>query len=178
MIDVDARGVGSGYVVSYLSHFASYCWVAGGAVLAEFLNTPSKDIDIFFTTESDRDDAVEILLEKGAKHFKKLRLGESVKFNGTKYDLLHMGVTPQETIDSFDYTVCSVAIDSLGECYHHPDFFMHLHAKELVYTGGSERWFAGMPESVNRNIIQARRMTRYLKKGFSIDDDNICRIFR
>lgn len=167
-------------IQSFLNHFDSYCWVAGGAVLAEFLRAPSKDIDVFFTTESDRERAVKTLLDKGAKHFKKLRLGESVKFNDMKYDLLHMGVTPQETIDAFDYTVCSIAIDSLGECYHHPDFFTHLHAKKLVYTGGSkrEKWFTGMPENVNRNIIEARRMVTYLKKGFDIDDENIRRIFK
>lgn len=165
-------------IQDHLSHFDSYCWVAGGAVLAEFLNTTPKDIDVFFATESDRERAVETLLDKGGSHFKKLRLGESVKFNNMKYDLLHMGVTPQETVDSFDYTVCSVAVDTFGEWYYHPDFFTHLQLKELVYTGGYEKWFAGMPETVNQNILRARRMVRYLKKGFDIDDENIRRIFK
>jgi hypothetical protein len=165
-------------IQSFLSHFDSHCWVAGGAVLAEFLNTTPKDIDVFFATESERERAVETLLSKGGTHVKKLRLGDSIEFEGKVYDLLHMGATPQETIECFDYTVCSIAVDLLGKTYKHPDFDEHLENRKLVYTGGSEKWFAGMPETVNRNIIQARRMTRYLKKGFDIDDENIKRIFK
>ena len=161
-----------------LNQFESYCWIAGGAVLSHLMQTPVKDLDIFFSTESNRQNAVDRLIRKGGTHVKKLRLGDSIEFEGKVYDLLHMGATPQETIECFDYTVCSIAKDNLGECCHHPDFFTHLHAKKLVYTGGSEKWFAGMPETVNRNIIQARRMTRYLKKGFDIDDENIKRIFK
>jgi hypothetical protein len=71
-------------IQSLLSHFDSYCWVAGGAVLAEFLRAPSKDIDVFFTTESDRERAVKTLLDKGAKHFKKLRLVASHGSHATR----------------------------------------------------------------------------------------------
>ncbi|MEK9695784.1 MAG: hypothetical protein VW270_08460 [Candidatus Poseidoniales archaeon] len=165
-------------IQSFLNHFDSYCWVAGGAVLAEFLKVPSKDIDVFFATESERERAVETLLSKGGTHVKKLRLGDSIEFEDKVYDLLHMGSTPQETIECFDYTVCSIAIDLYDKIYKHPDFDRHIEQRKLVYTGGSEKWFTGMPESVNRNIIQARRMARYLKKGFDIDDENIRRIFK
>ena len=159
-------------ITAFLGHFDSYCWVAGGAILSNLLNTPAKDIDVFFTTESDREKAVQSLLDKGGNYFKKLRLGDSVKFNGIKYDLLLMGITPQETIDSFDYTVCSIAIDSLGVMYNHPMFFEHLSARKLVYTG-QEKWFAGISGETNTLIIRARRMARYLGKGFQIDDTNI-----
>ena len=161
-----------------LNQFESYCWIAGGAVLSHLMQTPAKDLDIFFSTEANRQNAADRLIRKGGTHIKKLRLGDSIEFEGYVYDLLHKGTTPQETIECFDYTVCGIAIDLLGKTYKHPDFDEHFENRKLVYTGGSEKWFTGMPESVNRNIIQARRMATYLKKGFSIDDENIKKIFK
>ena len=165
-------------IQSFLSHFDSHCWVAGGAVLAEFLNTTPKDIDVFFATESERERAVETLLSKGGTHVKKLRLGDSIEFEGTVYDLLHMGATPQETLRCFDYTVCSIAVDAVGKTYKHPDFDEHLETRKLVYTGGNDEWFSDISKTVNLNVLKARRMARYLKKGFDIDDENIKNIFK
>ena len=161
-----------------LNQFESYCWIAGGAVLNHLMQTPAKDLDIFFSTEANRQNAADRLIRKGGTHIKKLRLGDSIEFEGYVYDLLHKGTTPQETIECFDYTVCGIAIDLLGKTYKHPDFDEHFENRKLVYTGGSEKWFTGAPETVNRNVIQAIRMARYLQKGFSIDNENIKKIFK
>ena len=161
-----------------LNQFESYCWIAGGAVLNHLMQTPVKDLDIFFSTEANRQNAADRLIRKGGTHIKKLRLGDSIEFEGCVYDLLHKGTTPQETIECFDYTVCGIAIDLLGKTYKHPNFDEHFENRKLVYTGGSEKWFTGAPETVNRNVIQAIRMARYLQKGFSIDNENIKKIFK
>ena len=161
-----------------LNQFESYCWIAGGAVLNHLMQTPVKDLDIFFSTEANRQNAADRLIRKGGTHIKKLRLGDSIEFEGYVYDLLHKGTTPQETIECFDYTVCGIAIDLLGKTYKHPNFDEHFENRKLVYTGGSEKWFTGTPETVNRNVIQAIRMARYLQKGFSIDNENIKKIFK
>jgi len=89
-----------------------------------------------------------------------------------------MGATPQETIECFDYTVCSIAVDLLGKTYKHPDFDEHLEKRKLVYTGGNDEWFSDISKTVNLNVLKARRMARYLKKGFDIDDENIKNIFK
>jgi len=161
-----------------LNQFESYCWIAGGAVLSHLMQTPIKDLDIFFSTESNRQNAVDRLIRKGGIHVKKLRLGDSIEFEDKVYDLLHMGVTPQETIECFDYTVCSIAVDLLGKTYKHPDFDEHLETRKLVYTGGNDEWFSDISKTVNLNVLKARRMARYLKKGFDIDDENIKNIFK
>jgi hypothetical protein len=160
------------------SQFESYCWIAGGAVLSHLTQAPIKDLDIFFSTESNRQNAVDGLIRKGGTHVKKLRLGDSIEFEDKVYDLLHMGATPQETIECFDYTVCSIAVDLLGKTYKHPDFDEHLEKRKLVYTGGNDEWFSDISKTVNLNVLKARRMARYLKKGFDIDDENIKNIFK
>tara|TARA_R110002095_G_scaffold197708_1_gene177008 strand:+ start:175 stop:783 length:609 start_codon:yes stop_codon:yes gene_type:complete len=161
-----------------LSQFISYSWIAGGAILSHLMKTPVKDFDIFFRSKNLRDKEVEDLLLAGGKYIKKLRLGHSVQLGKMKYDLLHLGTTPQETIEFFDYTVCSIAIDAVGETYKHPNFDEHFEKRKLVYTGAYDKWFSDMPETANLNVLKARRLAAYLKKGFDIDDDNIRAIFK
>ena len=161
-----------------LNQFESYCWIAGGAVLSHLMQTPAKDLDIFFSTEANRQNAADRLIRKGGVLIKKLRLGDSIEFEGCVYDLLHKGTTPQETIECFDYTVCGIAIDLLGKTYKHPDFDEHFQNKKLVYTGGYDKWFSGALNNVNLNVLKAKRIVSYMRKGFDIDNENIKKIFK
>ena len=102
-----------------------------------------------------------------AKVIREYPLGTKMFYRGMKYDLIYLKPTPEECFEDFDYTVCCAAIDKDQKFYSHPDFFDHLEKRELHYLGKSQSKGASHP------INKARRLQKYIKKGYSIDTDNL-----
>jgi hypothetical protein len=150
-----------------LKKFNSYCWIAGGAVADFFLDKKPVDIDVYFPSEKDKEAAVNKLIKMGGKKIRTYPLGIKVKYRGTTYDLCYLKPTPQETIDHFDYTVCAAAIDKDEKFYSHEDFFEHVEEKRLYYMGDKT-------ENQRVHFLpRVRRLKKYLKKGYSIDEENL-----
>ena len=174
---------------------ASYFWVASGAIRDYFSTggvTP-KDIDIFFTDADARGKAINYLIKKGFKRIALLPRHRGAVFDltietvpeeyshlaqGNKYvyhsmdigcwdgksgDPLCYATTPQECISWFDFTIEMAALDSNKEFFCHPDFEEHINNKILVRRSIQDAY----PRGNNRRLL------KYIKNGYTIDQDNL-----
>ena len=144
-----------------------YCWIAGGAIADFFLDKKPYDIDVYFPSEKARNKAINVLKNLKAKVIWEYPLGTKVLYRGMRYDLMYLKPTPEECFEEFDYTVCCAAIDNKEKFFSHPDFFDHLEKKELHYLAGAQA------KGANHPINKAKRLQKYLKKGYFIDQDNL-----
>ena len=155
------------YFDEYLGPFRDldiYCWIAGGAIRDFFLDEKRNDIDLFFKTASDHLKAQNFLISKGFKILRKHHNNCSLGRNDDElYGLMVIENNPKSTLEFFDYTVCAAALDTNLEFLHHADFFNHIKEKKLVRSQQSDRWI----------ITNVRRLRKFLKKGYSIDKENL-----
>jgi len=133
------------------------CWVAGGAVRDYFLGLPvTSDIDLFFPDERNYNLAVSYFDEAGAKTIWESDNGMKVELDGKTFDLVKkFFLSPQATIEAFDFTVSMFAVD-LKTVYTAPTSFIDLAKKQLM---------------VNKITFPASSMSRafkYHRKGFWI----------
>ena len=147
-----------------LSKFKSNCWIAGGAVTDCLLDRPSRDIDIFFPSEETKQAAKEIMVKEGAKIVHEYPIGIKMQKGDHLYDLMHLGSTPEECIEQFDYTACAIAIDKRKNVCYHKEYFNHVTEMELHYIGN-------YPSKHYTN--KAKRLKKYLRKGFVINESNL-----
>ena len=103
------------------------------------------------------EDVTELILRK---HHNNCSLGRN---DDELYGLMVIENNPKSTLESFDYTVCAAALDTNLEFLHHADFFNHIKEKKLVRSQQSDRWI----------ITNVRRLRKFLKKGYSIDKENL-----
>jgi len=155
------------YFDEYLGPFRDldiYCWIAGGAIRDFFLDEKRNDIDLFFKTASDHLKAQNFLISKGFKILRKHHNNCSLGRNDDElYGLMVIENNPKSTLEFFDYTVCAAALDTNLEFLPHADFFNHIKEKKLVRSQQSDRWI----------ITNVRRLRKFLKKGYSIDKENL-----
>jgi hypothetical protein len=150
-----------------LKKFKSYCWISGGSIADVFEERKPRDVDVYFPSNKAKDEAVEVLMAERARVIQVYPMGTKLQYNDTEIDLTHVGRTPQEVFEKFDYTIVCAAIDKSGEFYSHPQFFEHLGEKKLHYTGNAPS--KGAAHYTNK----AKRYRKYLKKGFSMDEENL-----
>ena len=174
---------------------SEYFWIASGAIRDYFTTggvTP-KDIDIFFPDKDERDKAHNFLIDKKFKILKILPRRQGIKFDlepgtvpeeyshlsrGSKYSYFSMDVgcwdgkdnvrgryasTPQECVSWFDFTIEMAALDSKNEFSCHPDFEYHIKNKILVRNSIQDAF----PRGNNRRLL------KYIKLGFTIDQSNL-----
>ena len=147
-----------------LSQFHSDCWIAGGAITDFILGRKIRDIDVFFPSEKDMNKAKNKLISIGGKLVYEYTQGINMKYKGMHYDLGHLAPSAQETINQFDYTACSICVGKDKKFLYHEDYFNHLENKELHYIGNHPNKFY---------LNKAKRMLRYLDKGFTLNQDNL-----
>ena len=149
-----------------------YFWIAGGAIKDFFIGKNLKDYDFFFTSHEDREIAQERLLLRGAKKVKDLPRGEKYIYKDNYYDTLCWSdsdeslanaKTPEEMIKLFDFTAVMAALDSKGQFVCHDDFENHIKSKILVRNPIQDRY----PR------VNNRRLLKYIKDGFTIDQENL-----
>lgn len=153
----------------YLSKINGY--IAGGSFKDIFLSRNVRDIDIFFYTEKDFEDAVKYY--KNILKYKETYSNDNcVAFYDKKNSLVIELIKsifgePEKVISQFDFTIVKCALerhtDVLGEVsytlIHHNKFFEHLLLNKLVID-------EGMPKSV----ATFNRVLKYTRYGF-----NLCR---
>ena len=94
-----------------LDEFDCYCWIAGGALTSVLMDEIPKDIDIYFPSEADKIRAAAKILDAGGVFCVNYPNGIRVKYKSLIYDLVYLKPTVEETISSFDFTICGIAID-------------------------------------------------------------------
>jgi len=146
------------------------CWTAGGYLLDYFTNKPWRDMDIFFPSKDIMLEAIDRMKSKGYElvdiYDPNIIKGGAVifKWEGGLVDFMINGANPEETIRTFDFTVCCCSLDSEGELVFHKEYFNHIDKRRLEYTGG-----------VMYSDIQQRlkRLKKYISKGYGIDQAGI-----
>ena len=149
-----------------------YFWIAGGAIKDFFIGKNPKDYDFFFISHEDREIAQQRLLESGAQKVKDLPRGEKYIYKDNYYDMLCWSdsgeslanaKTPEEMIKLFDFTVGMAALDSRKEFVCHVDFEDHIKTKTLVRNSIRDR----------QPRINNKRLLKYIRDGFTIDQENL-----
>jgi len=114
--------------------------VAGGYIRSIIPNEEVNDIDVFVSSEAKAKEYVMKLMEScpTSSRFDS-KNACSIKKDGVYVQFIHRWVykTPQEVVDSFDFTIAKAAIwfkDGKVQSVCHPDFYSDLAAKRLVYT--------------------------------------------
>jgi len=174
---------------------AEYFWVAGGAIRDYFVtggNTP-KDLDIWFPDKENRNKAIKYLKLIGFESISYLPRNRGETFSltkesipkkyihlakGSKYKYHSMDIgcwdglsgkckeftkTPQECIDKFAYTIEMAALDSYNKFICHPDYEHHISKNILVIKAKQDSF----PRADNRRLL------KYIKDGFTIDQENL-----
>lgn len=134
-------------------------WVAGGSLRDYFLAEISQktDIDLFFPDAEQAELCKKALVAIGAKEV--FSSGNSIRFRhkGKVFDVVHkyFRPTPQELIDTFDFTICQLATDG-EQIYHAPSTFIDLAKRQLMFNNSQ----------FPANSIW--RLSKYLMKGFKV----------
>ena len=195
-MDIEALKKHMGPFVELIKESGSeYFWIASGAIRDYFTTggiTP-KDIDIFFPNKKERDKAINYLKWKQFKVIGELPRDRGAVFNlttenvpeeyshlaqGEKYAYHSMDIgcwdgrdedlgqyvrTPEGCSSWFDFTIEMAALDSNNKFFCHPDFEYHIKNKILVRNSIHHAF----PRGNNRRLL------KYIKMGFTIDQENL-----
>lgn len=76
------------------------------------------------------------------------------------------GTSPEEIINQFDFTVCTVALKSCTEAVAHKDFMEHEKERKLVIR------------NIHNPINVISRIAKYHRKGYNISNSEISKLFK
>ncbi|RLF68198.1 MAG: hypothetical protein DRN26_00030 [Thermoplasmata archaeon] len=160
--------------------------IAGGFVRAFYAGETPKDMDLYFRSSTDAEDATDILEQAGwEKVFASTTAATYKKDDKLVQVVTYLAGEPEEIIEKFDFTVCAACLtlnfddqtettqeiaDALtemrvtGKVLHHKAFFEHLAGRVLVFIGSE------LP------LSSLKRMVKYIKRGYNICDENIIAI--
>jgi len=155
--------------------------IAGGFIRAFYAGEQPADLDLYFRSEDDYTDALDILDSNDEwKEVFHTDRAVSYKRNNKKLQAISFYYgNPEDVIKGFDFTVCAAAltlefpeptdednsVEPIGKVLIHKDFFEHLAGRILIYTGGSP-----LP------LSSLKRAFKYIKRGYNICDENIIAI--
>lgn len=132
-------------------------WIAGGAVRDYFARMDSKsDIDVFFSSRDNFRSSVELLIK--LRGFRKLYDHDVIAAFRWKQKVVqligtHFFDSPQETIKSFDFTVCCCAVSKEGVVVHE-HFLSDLAGRRLAIN------------SLPFPLSTLERLQKYAARGF------------
>lgn len=144
------------------------CFIAGGAIRDYFsLGYINSDIDVFFSNEIDFQKALDVFKSLGIKSIYENDNFIEFIHNNKRIQLIkkHWLQNPQESIENFDFTVCSVAVD-YNKVYYHETFFMDLAKKRLVIN------------KLHFPISTLQRLQKYIIKGYRICNGGLLEIVK
>lgn len=148
-------------------------WIAGGAVRRTIMKQDlESDFDFFFIEEAQKNEFVDELVNKFGAALKSQSktnalyilpsriVGEEepkVYLPEMKIQVIHFRYfqSPEELIDSFDYTICQFAYN--GEEVIMGDFSLWDAAKKVL-----------IPHKLSFATSSLRRMLKYTKQGFTV----------
>lgn len=153
-------------ILSELQYNNINCWIAGGAVRDYFMDKKIQaDCDIFFPNSNEFEKAKNFFIKNNAEVKWESNNGMKVMYNNNVYDLVKVYYNnPQETIDSFDFTVCMFAVDT-DRLYCGESSFEDLKKRQLIIHKIT------FPES------SLKRAFRYYKRGFTMAVKEISKLY-
>jgi hypothetical protein len=133
------RDTAGATVRGFMETFGAF--IAGGAVTSAFSDGRINDFDLFFPSGDKLDAAVASLDQnEKTKGLVKLVTDYAISFvvDGHRVQLIRVLTgTPQQIIDSFDFTICQGAFD--GERFIlGADFLQHIAQRRLVFNIAAE----------------------------------------
>jgi len=134
-------------------------WIAGGCLRSLFSGEKLKsDIDLFFPTKDEWDKLYNRFIEKNIKVILKNKNTIKLLYK-SKYNIDFVKKyfkDEKETIENFDFTVCSVALNiNKEQFFYHKTFFIDLSARKLVIN------------SLPYPLSTLQRLQKYIFKGYS-----------
>jgi tRNA nucleotidyltransferase/poly(A) polymerase len=143
------------------------CWVAGGAVRDYFtVGHITSDVDVFFKNKTDFDAAFSKLSEIQKPSYSDDRIA-NFYIQKRKIQLIqsHFFDSPEESIKSFDFTVCCAAVDR-NQVYTHETFFIDLSRRRLVIN------------ALPYPLSTLERLQKYIKRGYTICNGGLLELAR
>ena len=154
-----------------LEDFNDFYWVSGGVIADTFIDRPINDVDIFFPSKDSQEKARQHMLHRGF-YIARIDYAHYKLTNGTiDYDLFHTWSSPEETVAKHDYEHCCVTIDKNLNFIPHHNFFERLRDRKLVPANPSN--FGNYDERKMWPVAIIRRLSKLLKKGYTIDNNNL-----
>lgn len=158
----------------FVNEFPFDCVIAGGTLRDYFIYgkvNKAIDIDVFFLSETEQEKA-KMWLDGvvNGDNLARLAIGDIYYHHHTKFDVIFNFVfnkiykSPQELIDSFDFTVCAIAIHK-DDIYFNDRFFKDLYQRNISIIN----------LETMTNILH--RLAKYKEKGFKVSRDLIMKIF-
>jgi hypothetical protein len=143
------------------------CWIAGGVLRDYFGDKKStSDCDIFFKNINDFNKAVKYFKSNGAKIIWESNNGMKVQYKGNVYDLIKIFFkNPNDTIDSFDFTISMFATDG-NKIYHGINSFNDLKEKKLVLN------------KISKPFSTLKRVLKHYNKGFNMSAEETKKLYK
>lgn len=149
--------------------------LAGGFLRAFYAGETPKDMDLYFESQEAFDLARTILTPENGWTLK-ADTEFALSYNDSRGKAIQLirfcYGNPEEIIKIFDFTVCCACFKGElvqddedfvygGKVYFHDDFFEHLAARILIFTGSR------MP------LSSLKRAFKFIARGYHICDENI-----
>lgn len=142
------------------------CWCAGGAVRDYLLGETPKDYDIYFSKVSELNLAKERLRSLGANLRYESENGIITVLGDKEIQLIKiLRKDPKQTIDSFDLTVCCVAVDK-NRFYGSSDNIIQILRKELNIHKPADP------------VQTLWRLTKFCSRGYSLDKGEFLKLLK
>ncbi len=150
-------------IINELQSVEINCWVGGGSVKSYLASEPIYDIDVFFATKEDYDNAYSHLIND-KQYFVIFESDNATKiqFGRKKVDLICQSFYPtaSDCIQHYDFTIVMAAVNSTGLIYHR-DFFIDLAKKSLVIN------------SISNPLSTLKRLQKYIKRGYTASNQTM-----
>jgi hypothetical protein len=156
--------------------------VAGGFIRSYYAGENIADLDLYFREKGHLQETLLELTDNGWIETFKTDRAISLRKDEKIIQLISYAYgEPDEIINIFDFTICSAAmtitrhkiqddtsdepsIELKGRLVLHDDYFEHLAGRILVFT------------STPLPLSSLKRVIKFLKRGYSICDENIIKI--
>lgn len=146
-----------------------YCFVAGGCFTSIFREVKINDIDVFFRCEEDFIKTKELLLIDPKYKFSFENDFVCNLYNDNlKVQLVkkHYHTTPQECIDTFDFTIVKFAYDG-NFIFYNKRFFKDLAKSRVV-----------IDDKLIKPLNSIKRAFKYAQRGFKLCPKGMARLVR
>lgn len=139
-------------------------WIAGGAPRRAFenLDAHDADVDVFFRSRGQFDNAMAALIARGADKGLETDYSTFAKYKHIKFNLVHYRFyeTAQAVVDNFDMLFCQFLTDGID-----------IYATESAIDGSAKKYIAFNLKAKHDSVPAIlRRVVKYVKQGFSCND--------
>lgn len=143
-------------ILNELSNSGITCWIGGGSVRDYFMGIPMvTDYDLFFPDSDNFNKAKKYLIKNKGAIIWESDNGCKIKYKNRTFDLVKKTFykSPQEAIESFDFTVSMFAVD-MKNVYYGETSFIDLAKRQLIIN------------KITYPASTLSRAFRYYTKGF------------